>query len=175
MFNDNIVLKTMTYGQEMSVHQVRDGNRVLQFEGELLAQSSSRQLGQYRWVEFELYRTKSGSYILGRIGQTRLFHDPSCAIVQRNHLKTSSIDELTDDHVSCTECDPDEDALDEVAIEKPRYFALVSDSPEAVLEALYKYDQSGARYLTLVAQRLIEKAGELDARLDRAYRVEIIY
>lgn len=156
------------------MHQVRDGNRVYQFEGELLAKSSSRQPGQLRWVEFELYRTKAGSYVLGRTGQTRLYHDPRCAIVERNHLKTSNAEELTDDHVECAECEPAWD-LEEVCIEKPRHFALVSDSPEAILEALYKYDQSGARYLTLVAQRLIEKAGELDTRLDRAYRIETIY
>lgn len=157
------------------MHQVRDGSRVMQFEGELLAKSSSWQRGSYRWVEFELYRTKSGTYVLGRIGHTRLFHDPECAIVRRNHLKTSDIDELTDDHVACGECSPNEALLNAVAIEKPRYFALISDSPAAVLEALYKYDASGARYLTLVAQRLVEKAGELDARLDKAYRVETIY
>lgn len=156
------------------MHQVRDGNgnRVLKFEGELLAESSSRQPGQLRWVEFQLYRTKSGSYVLSRVGQTRLFHDPGCAIVQRNHLKPSPAEELTDDHVGCDQCNPYDDG--EVAIEKPRYFALVSDHPDAILEALYKYDGSGARYLTLVAQRLIEKAGELDARLDKAYRVEYI-
>lgn len=157
------------------MHEVRDGSRVMQFDGELLAKSSSWQRGSYRWVEFELYRTKSGNYILGRVGHTRLFHDPKCAIVQRNKLKTSSVDELREEHVSCAECDPDDTRLEEVAIEKPRYFALVSDSPEAVLEALYKYDASGARYLTLVAQRLVEKAGELDARLEKAYRIEYIY
>lgn len=155
------------------VHEVRDGNRVYKFDGELLAKSSSWHRGQYRWVEFELYRTKSGSYILGRTGQTVLFHRPTCAIVKRNSIKPSSVDELTNEHIECDECDPRDDA-DEVCIEKPRYFALVSDSPEAILEALYKYDASGARYLTHVAQRLIQEAGELDAELDRAYRVEYI-
>jgi len=43
-----------------------------------------------------------------------------------------------------------------------------------VLEALYKYDQSGARYLTNVAQRLLEDASDLDKGIDSIYRVEII-
>jgi hypothetical protein len=156
------------------VHQVRDGNRVLQFDGDQLAHSSSQRPGEHRWVEFDLFRTKSGSYVLGRVGHTRLFHDPGCAIVRRNSLKPTESSELTDEHVPCDACDPYYDQ-DEVCIEQPRYFALVSDSPEAVLDALYKYDSSGARYLTLVAQRLIEKAGEQDARLDKAYRIEYIY
>lgn len=154
------------------MYEVRDGNRTLQFEGELLAQSSSWRPGQDRWVEFELYRTRSGSYVLSRIGQTRLFHDPSCAIVQRNHLRATDPADLEAHHVACAECDPFEDAS--VAIEKPRYFAFVSEHPDAILDALYKTDESGARYLTLVAQRLVEQAGELDTRLDKAYKVEYI-
>lgn len=156
------------------MHEVREGNRVLQFEGELLAKSSSKTRDSYRWVEFELYRTRKGSYVLGRIGQTLLFHDPGCAIVRRNNLKLSAVEDLEQFHVGCSECDPDEMSLEEVCIEKPRHWALIADSPEAVLEALYKYDSSGARYLTLVAQRLIEKASELDTRIDRAYRIEFI-
>lgn len=157
----------------ISVFEVRDGNRVLKFEGELLAESSSRQPGQHRWVEFQLYRTRSGSYVLGRTGQTRLYHALDCAIVQRNHLKPSGVEWLTENSIACEECYPDQFA-DEVAIEKPRHFALTSESAEAILDALYKYDSSGTRYLTLVAQRLIEAAAEVDPRLERAYRVEYI-
>lgn len=144
-----------------------------EFDGELLAESTSERPDEDRWVEFQLYRTKAGSYVMSRIGQTRLYHDPGCAIVTRNHLKPSSADDLTPDHVPCQDCVP-HPSDDVVAIERPRYFALVSDEPDAVLDALYKYDRSGARYLTLVAQRLLEEAGTLDARIDKAYRVEYI-
>ena len=143
------------------MYEVRDGNRVLRFDGALLAESSSRRSDTDRWVEFQL-------------GQTTLFHALDCAIVKRNHLKPSGIEFLTDEHLACEECDPEDD-LEEIAIEKPRYFALISESPEAILEALYKYDHRGARYLTHVAQRLIETACETDARLEKAYRVEYIH
>jgi hypothetical protein len=43
-----------------------------------------------------------------------------------------------------------------------------------VLDALYKYDQGGARYLTNVAQRLLEQAAEQDEKIDTIYRVEMI-
>jgi hypothetical protein len=111
---------------------------------------------------------------LGRIGQTVLFHALDCPIVKRNHLKPSGVEFLTDEHLPCEECNPD-DYLDEIAIEKPRYFALVSESPEAILEAVYKKDLRGARYLTHVAQRLIETACTSDSQLERAYREEYIY
>lgn len=154
--------------------EVRDGNRVLRFDGELLAESSSRQRGQYRWVEFQLYRTKGGSYVLSRIGQTKLYHALDCAIVQRNGLKPSAAEYVAPDSVACAECDP-EDMLEQVAVEKPRYFALKSDSAEAVLESLYKYDDTDTRYLTKVALRLIEEAAAVDPRIEKAYRVEYIY
>lgn len=153
--------------------EVRDGSRVLRFEGDLLAQSSSRLYNQDRWVEFELYRSKAGSYVLSRIGQTRLYHALDCSVVQRNGLKPCDSALLTDQHYACEDCDPEDD-LEQVAIEKPRYFALVSDSPDAILDALYKRDRDGTRYLTHVAQRLIEEAALGDARIERAYRVEFI-
>jgi hypothetical protein len=58
--------------------------------------------------------------------------------------------------------------------EKHRYWAQVSEDPDAVLEALYKYDQSGARYLTNVAQRLLDTAAAADERIEAVYRVEVI-
>ena len=50
----------------------------------------------------------------------------------------------------------------------------MSQDPDAVLEALYKYDDGGARYLTHVAQRLLEEASNHDSKIDSVYRVEII-
>lgn len=58
--------------------------------------------------------------------------------------------------------------------EKNRTWAQVSDDAEAVLEALYKYDDGGARYLTKVAQRLLETASEHDNNIDSIYHVELI-
>ncbi len=50
----------------------------------------------------------------------------------------------------------------------------VSEDPNAVLEALYKYDQGGARYLTKVAERLLQDAAELDKGIESIYKVELI-
>jgi len=58
--------------------------------------------------------------------------------------------------------------------ERNRTWAQVSDDAEAVLEALYKYDDGGARYLTKVAQRLLEEASKQDKKIESVYRVEII-
>jgi hypothetical protein len=58
--------------------------------------------------------------------------------------------------------------------EKNRYWAQVSDQATAVLDALYKYDDGGARYLTNVAQRLLEEAAKRDKDIAEVYRFEII-
>jgi len=85
----------------------------------------------------------------------------------------ASIDVLDNDAIPCEECNPSYD-LPLIFPEKNRTWAQVSEDPEAVLEALYKYDQGGARYLTHVAQRLLESASKNDDKIDLIYRVETI-
>ena len=75
--------------------------------------------------------------------------------------------------VPCDECRPTRN-LPIIFPEKYRHWAQVSDDPKPVLDALYKYDPNGARYLTNVAQRLLERAAETDERIDLLYRVEMI-
>lgn len=152
--------------------EVKDGGtKVLKFEGEQLAASSSRRQGANRWVEFELYRTVGGAYILSRIGRSNFFHRPDCFVVKRNNLSPGEVHE---DCVPCDECFPE--PSDEVFyVEQPRYWAQVSESPEAVLDALYKYDDAGARYLTFVASRLIEQACKADEQFATSYRVEYVH
>jgi hypothetical protein len=50
----------------------------------------------------------------------------------------------------------------------------VSDNPQPVLDALYKYNENGARYLTYVAQKLLDIAAKNDENIDLIYRVETI-
>lgn len=157
----------------MFQHQVKDGSRTLQFNGRLLGESSSWRRGSTRWIEFQLYKTENGSYVLSRVGVSLVYHGAACALVKRYGLVEMSSDTLSEDALPCEECNPSDD-LPLVFPEKNRTWAQVSEEPEAVLDALYKYDQGGARYLTNVAQRLLEQASENDDRIDAIYRVETI-
>lgn len=154
-------------------YEVRDGSRTLQFNGVLLGESTSWRRGSYRWIEFELYRTENGSYILSRVGVSLIYHGAACPLVKRYGLQEVKFSELEEDAVPCYECNPSS-AAELVFPEKYRYWAQVSDEPQAVLDALYKYDDGGARYLTNVAQRVLEQASMLDSRLEAVYRVEMI-
>jgi hypothetical protein len=153
--------------------EVKDGSRILQFNGKMLAESSSWRRGSTRWIEFELYKTESGSYILSRVGVSMIFHGAACPLVKRYNLHEAPISEIHDDDLPCEECNPSRD-VPLAFPETHRYWAQVSEDPDAVLEALYKYDQGGARYLTKVAERLLEKASTIDKKIESIYRIEIV-
>jgi hypothetical protein len=155
------------------MHEVKDGSRTLQFNGRLLGESSSWRRGSTRWIEFKLFKTENGSYILSRVGVSIVFHTPTCPLVKRYGLKEGSLDDLHTDAIPCEECNPSFD-LPIIFPETDRNWAQVSEDPDAVLDALYKYDAGGARYLTNVAQRLLERASLNDPRIEAIYQVEII-
>jgi len=142
------------------MHEVKDGSRTLQFNGRLLGESSSWRRGSTRWIEFKLFRTENG-------------HTPTCPLVKRYGLKEGSSEELSTDSIPCEECNPSYN-LPIIFPETDRNWAQVSEDPDAVLDALYKYDAGGARYLTNVAQRLLERASLNDPKIEAIYQVEII-
>ena len=164
-----------TASPEMREYEVVNGKRRIRFEGELLATSTSWEQGADRWVEFALYRTASGNYVLSRIGRSVLYHLPECSISQRNHLEDSVRSDLPADAVPCMRCQPHlVQNFPAVCLERQRYWGQVCDSAEAVIASLERLDSSGARYMTNVSQRLVEAAGEIDPDIDRAYRVEVV-
>jgi hypothetical protein len=152
---------------------IKDGDRTLQFNGTLLAKSSSERRGAYRWIEFELYRTESGSYILSRIGVSLIFHGAACSIVSKYKLSEQPNYTLNSSSVPCIDCNPDA-SLDLIFPERYRYWAQVSDQPEAVIDALYKEGDNGTFYLTGVAERLLKDAAKVDGGIDRVYNIQII-
>lgn len=153
--------------------EVKDGARTLQFNGTLLGKSSSWRKDSTRWIEFELYRTESGSYILSRIGVSLVFHGAACQLVKRYGLHEANFESLEEAALPCLECNPSEEA-ELVFPEKYRYWAQVSDKPDAVLDALYKYDDNGARYLTEVAKRLLQETSKVDKGIAKIYNIEIV-
>lgn len=155
------------------MYEVKDGSRTLQFSGRLLAESSSWRPGSTRWIEFELYKTDSGSYIISRIGVSVVYHGAACDLVTRYHLNEAKPNTLREGAIPCLECEPTK-ALPYVFPEKDRTWAHVTETPQDVVDALYKQDPSGNLYLTNVAKRLLEEASDADDQLDMVYRLEII-
>lgn len=153
--------------------EVKDGDRTLQFNGTLLGESSSRRSGSNRWIEFKLYKTDAGSYILSRIGVSIIFHGPACYLVNKYDLIESFSYELGVEATPCENCMP-EKSLDLVFPEQNRYWALITEDPKAILNSLYKKGEDGSKYLTYVAQDLLESASKSDSSIKNIYKIEVI-
>lgn len=54
--------------------KIRNDKVFLEFQGELVAESASNEADdeRERWIEFRLYRTREGRYILAREGHSRI-------------------------------------------------------------------------------------------------------
>lgn len=148
--------------------------RTLHFEGELLAESSSRIGTRPRWVEFKLYKTPAKTYILSRVGVSIFFHAEDCQVVSRNRLSAVDGAELPIGSVPCSDCKPNQLAMEGVYPETPRFWAQSSVKPTGVIASLMKYDDNGTEYLTNVARRLLEDASEVDEDLKAAYGSDYI-
>lgn len=153
---------------------VRDGVRTLEFIGSKLAESSSREPNKPRWVEFELYVTQRGVYVISRIGKSVLYHAESCPIVTRNRLSAVDGEELADFYIPCAECKPSRISIDGVFPETPRYWAQSSEKATGVVEALMQYDRNGTEYLTHVACELLEDAAQYDEKIKNAFMTTFI-
>lgn len=156
--------------------RVRDGQRVLQFDGELIGSSTSKRYGADRWIEFKLYKTTEGhQYILSRVGFSKLYHLPECEIAERSKLDEYNRADITDEDVPCKICKPEISLLPFVSFEREKHWARVYASPTEVIDGLMKVDvRSGNKYMTAVARRLLEDAGAVDDGIYESQNIETI-
>lgn len=153
--------------------KIKDGKRTLEFEGTLLAHSSS-QSNSGRWIEFFLYKTTGGTYILHRIGKSYIVHSNTCHLVKKYSIKDKPNTLLQPWHVRCEDCWPSFSSPF-LCFEEDRHWTLRTEEAESVVDSLYKTDpQTGASYLTRVAAQLVEEAAEKDEEISAAYYVEFI-
>lgn len=145
-----------------ALFRVRDRDRILEFDGELLASSSSRGRSSFRWVEFNIYRTSGHEYVLSRIGQSSIYHGLECSSLQQDAIPPVGRPE--EDAVPCPGCRPIA-LTDPVRPETPRYFARVYQEPERLVADLYRTGPDGGKYLTRVARTVLEAACYADPHL----------
>lgn len=156
--------------------EVRDGQRILKFEGEQIGQSSSKRRDSVRWIEFTLYKTTgSGRYVLSRIGFSKIYHLPECEIAERGHLDETNRAEVVVEDQPCEVCLPHLSDFPFVSFERKKEWARDYATPEEVIEGLMKTDhKNNTRVMTAVARRLLEDAGVVDDALFEAVSVEVI-
>jgi len=153
---------------------VRDGVRTLEFNGVMLASSTSRTAGKARWVEFELYRTPKNQYVLARIGVSVYYHSGDCDTVARNKLSAVDGSKLSAAYVACGFCHPNILDIEGTYPETPRYAAWVCSDAVAVVSSLMKQDTNRTEYLTNVARSLLLDASKMDPEIADAFYVDRI-
>ncbi len=155
------------------MHKVYDGPRILEFEGEELAFSTSERAGSPRWIEFTLYRTAGeGRYVLSRVGVSNVWHGVDCPVAEKNRLRERPVSELGPEAVPCPECAPVATDFPLCRPEVDKAWARDYGDPEGVIRGLTKTNGQGETYLTGVARRLIGDAAAADPAIAGASRVE---
>jgi EXLDI family protein len=59
----------------------RRGGFPVEFNGDLLADETSRQPGQPRWTEIRIYRTDTGRYVVESVGKSAYKHEKDWPVV----------------------------------------------------------------------------------------------
>lgn len=147
--------------------QVRDGNRLLTFDGRLLASISSWEGGKDRWTEMRVYQTVGGSYILEKVGRSIRLHMPGCPDILKNLPLFQQAHPGDDPEVGyswCDRCAPpvgEEYDFTSLLVEEDRYWATISTEPEDIIEALWR-KREGYRRLPRISEDLLSKLCVVD-------------
>lgn len=147
--------------------QVRDGDRLLTFDGRLLASVSSREGDKDRWTEMRVFQTTGGSYILEKVGRSVRLHMPGCVdiikdlpLFQRTHPGQDPDFGFT----WCEKCCPpvgEEYDFTSLLVEEDRYWATIATDPEVIIDALWR-KREGYRRLPRISTRLLTALCEVD-------------
>jgi hypothetical protein len=176
-------------------HEVRDGSRIIRFQGTLLASASSERPVSPRYVTLTLFSLPSPppAYVLSRVQYSRVFHVQTCEQAIRNHLPLgvdSAARNLPLTSLSpCQYCNPGPanpeapDFKTTHRFEVPRHFGAIIDTPGHLLSALAHPSTRPSRAHTLepphnnqlpwLSRQLVDAAAPLDPALQAAYNVVI--
>ena len=140
--------------------QCRDGNRLLVFDGQLLASISSREPGKDRWTEMRIFKTQGGSYLLEKVGRSIRLHMPGCSDILKN-LPLFQQEHPGDDpeigYSWCEKCSPpigEEYDFPSLLVEEDRFWATITTDPEVIIEALWR-KREGYKRLPRISVQLL--------------------
>ena len=151
--------------------RLKDGNRVIKFSGEFLAEATSKEDDSLRWSEFKLYKTQSGKYVLQRVGLSIVYHTTWC----RHGLDPVPKETVVSGGwVPCSKCRPDLDTDAVICPEKMRVKVVMTPDAESVVKSLYMKDSDNVFYLTNVAKELLTEASKVDEDIEKAYTEEYL-
>ena len=124
---------------EVAVHAVRDGARLLQFQGVVLGSATSQRGSAPRWSELVVYRLVDGNYLISKIGRSTVAHRPDCLRVNHRMIpwfRARTSDEFIGARFACRDCRPDVKHLEpETVLEVTRYRAILAHNAEEAAQS----------------------------------------
>lgn len=166
----------------MTKFKVRDGTtRTIEFEGQRLAEVSSRRTGSPRWTELRLYRTQSGVFVLEKVGASVVLHAPGCpeilpgTALPRFQAEYPGQDPAADEWWWCETCGEKAEQIDmpSLLVESNRYWAIISETPDEIVDSLYRR-KGGARTMPRMSLALLEEAARSSPEILDSYRSEVL-
>ena len=155
--------------------EIRDGSRIITFEGNLIATVSSRdRFNKPRWSEFHLYKTTGGTYVLEKIGRSIVVHMPACPEIVEQLDRFQNQHPGEDPSVGwwfCETCSTKEHDMTALLIERDRHWVTTSDDPNNIIDELYRR-RGNARHLPRLSIDLLEQASRVDDQIKNAFLVE---
>lgn len=158
--------------------QVRDGDRILTFDGRLLGSVSSREEGKDRWTEMRVFQTHGGSYILEKVGRSIRLHMPGCSDIINTLPRFQEVHPGEDPEHGyswCSRCSPEigeEYDFTKLLVEEDRFWATLSDDADIIIKALYR-KRDGYTRLPRISVRLLNGLCEVDQAFD-SWRTEYV-
>lgn len=155
----------------MTQFVVHDGYRTITFEGDLLGQASSKRPGVWRWTDLYLYRTTAGTYILQKIGASRVTHVPTCPRIEKGLPRFQEVypgEDPDSDDFQYHDCVPQYYDFPGLLVERDRPWAQITDEPYAVVKALMRY-RGESRWLPRTSTQLLDQAADIDPKIREAY------
>jgi hypothetical protein len=153
-------------------YQVRDGSRLITFTGQRLGFISSQRDGNPRWTEMSVYKTDGGTYVLEKVGKSLVMHWPGCPDIKGEipRFQEAHPGDDPDDGYTFHDCVPEEYDFTKLLVEEDRYWSMVADMPERVVEALYRR-REGSTHLPRIAMDLLEQVSTSDPAFGLGWRV----
>lgn len=159
--------------------QVRDGARLLTFDGKLLASVSSFDSLRDRWTEMFVYQTTGGSYILEKVGRSTRLHVPGCPEMQPDlplFQQEHPGDDPENGYSWCEACAPpigEEYDFPSLLVERNRYWATISPDPAVIIDALWR-KREGYRRLPHISVQLLTDLCQVDPAFE-GWQTEKVY
>lgn len=154
----------------MTEFVVHDGYRRISFSGDLIGRASSKRAGVWRWTDINLYRTEQGTYILEKIGTSRVTHIKGCDKIAPDLPRFQESfpgEDPDDDKFQYDDCVPEFYDFPSLLVEKDRSWVKISENPDSVVEALMRY-RGESKWFPRSSSQLLDQASQIDPQIKAA-------